>query len=206
MRGYGNFNPSSYAEAIQFIPQYAQSERFTESVIGNFEGGVAYASSVVTGGYYMEGKIPTLLGETFARVLFIPFPESIIGYKPRKMLDIYTSIYDPVFRREGGSYPVIAFLEFLTNFGILGIIIFSLFYILMEKGYYNLLSYWNKNGRIYGKLIKVAFFSMFLQFVRGSGLDSLIIYVIIASVCIIVSVSLLALGKKLRKSPSCATK
>lgn len=187
MRGYGNFDASNYVEAIKYIPQYAENERFVESVIGNFEGGVAYASSAIASDYFLDGKISPLLGETFARALFIPFPQSVLGYKPRKMLDIYTWLYTPEFRRDGGSYPVIVYTEFLCNFGIVAIFFMPLFFFFMERLYYKTIRQWKNDKRTASVLIKIAFFSIFLQFVRGSGLDSILIYTLLSSFAIIIA-------------------
>lgn len=177
MRGYNNFEGDSFIEAVKAIPQYAASPTFMSAIGGNFEVVSAYPHTVNAFNYIDNGKIPTLYGETFWRVLFVPIPESLFGYKPRKMLDIYTLSYDSSFRDIGGSYPVMCYAEFYANFKYLAIVFLLLFFYFFEKFYYNTWIYWGKGKDVSKEITLICIFATFIMFTRGAGFSSYCIYI-----------------------------
>ena len=177
-RGYGSFGVESFSEAIDYVPMYAQSETFNVVVGNNFETPYHYASSTIACDYVLSGKMSLLYGSSFLKVLFIPIPRSVFNYKPQKMVDAFTWAYDPFFREMGGSYPVSAYSEFLANFHILGIAFLVLFFLGFQKLYIKTMR-GAQDGKV-SYIYLVPFYALFLHFVRGSGLESLIIYSILA--------------------------
>lgn len=176
MRGYNNFEGDSFFEAVKAIPQYAASPTFMSAIGGNFEVVSAYPHTVNAFNYIDNGKIPTLYGETFWRVLFIPIPESLFGYKPRKMLDIYTLSYDSSFRDIGGSYPVMCYAEFYANFKYLAIVFLILFFYFFEKYYYVSRRNWGITPNVSFNITVLCIFASFIMFTRGAGFSSYCIY------------------------------
>lgn len=176
MRGYNNFEGDSFIEAVKTIPRYAASPTFMAAIGTNFEVVSAYPHTVISFDYIESGKIPTLYGETFWRVLFVPIPESLFGYKPRKMLAIYTEIYDSSFREIGGSYPVMCYADFVANFKLLSIIFIILFFSVCDKIYYSSFMSWSLYGKRIRNLTSVAFASIIILFTRGDGFSSLCLY------------------------------
>ena len=188
-RGYGSFGVESFSEAIDYVPMYTQSETFNAVVGNNFETPYHYASSTIACDYVLSGKMPLLYGSSFLKVLFIPIPRSVFDYKPQKMVDAFTRVYDPFFRQEGGSYPVSAYSEFLANFHILGVVFLALFFLGFQKLYIKTMKGAQKGDFSY--IYMVPFFALFLHFLRGSGLESLIIYSILSFACMFMAKSIL---------------
>lgn len=177
-RGYGSFEVDSFSEAIYYVPIYAQSEAFNVVVGNNFETPYHYAASTIACDYVLSGKMSLLYGSSFLKVLFIPIPRSVFNYKPQPMVDAFTWAYDPFFREMGGSYPVSAYSEFLANFHILGIVLLVLFFWGFQKLYIKTMR-GAQDGNV-SYIYLVPFYALFLHFVRGSGLESLIIYSVLA--------------------------
>ena len=176
MRGYNNFRGDSYVEAVRTIPRYVDSPTFWAATGNNFEVVSAYPHTVNSFNYIFNGQIPVLYGESFWKVLFIPIPESVFNYKPRKMLEVYTEVYDLSFRQIGGSYPVMCYADFVANFSLFSILILVLFFTISDKIYYSACSGWKNKKKIVNNLTAVAFASIMILFTRGDGFSSLCLY------------------------------
>lgn len=200
-RGYGSFGVEKLSDAVAYVPDYVQSDIFSEVVTGNFETPGHYGKSVLACSYVMDNRVPLLFGETFCKVLFIPIPRFVFNYKPRNMIDVFTTVYDYHFRKRGGSHPVSIYSEFFANFHILGILFLYIFfnffhfmYIKMIKGI--------RSGH-FKSIYIIPFFALFLQFVRGSGLDMLVLYSLFAFTSIYFSNIFLNLIEKTVKLRCC---
>lgn len=189
VRGYGQFGAESLSEAVEYVPEYTQSETFSEVVGNNFETPYHYATAVLSCDLMLTGKTPLLYGETLAKSFFIFIPRSLFNYKPRKMNDVFTTAYDPFFRKGGGSYPVSFYSEFMQNFHLLGLIFVLVFSAFFQKQYVKSVKKIRK-GEV-GCLYFIPLFAFYLQFVRGAGFESLIIYSMMAVACMWVSNKLL---------------
>lgn len=176
LRGYNNFEGDSFFDAVKTIPQYAASPTFMSAIGSNFEVVSAYPHTVNAFNYIENGRIPTLYGETFWRVLFVPIPESLFGYKPRKMLAIYTELYDSAFRDIGGSYPPMCYADFVANFRYLSILFVILLFSVFDKIYYSTYLSWKYYRKIVKNLTSIAFASIIILFTRGDGFSSLCLY------------------------------
>lgn len=176
MRGYNNFDGDSYVEAVKTIPRYVDSPTFWAATGGNFEVVSAYPHTVNSFNYIFNGRIPVLYGESFWKVFFVPIPKSAFNYKPRKMLEVYTEIYDKSFREIGGSYPVMCYADFVANFSLFSILIVIIFFNLCDKIYYSACSGWKSNKGIVNNLTSIAFASIIILFTRGDGFSALCLY------------------------------
>lgn len=176
MRGYNGFDGDSYVEAIETIPRYANSPTFWAATGVNFEVVSAYPHTVNSFNYIFNGRIPVLYGESFWKVFFVPIPESVFNYKPRKMLEVYTETYDMAFRQIGGSYPVMCYADFVANFGIFSFLFIIVFFGVCDKIYYSACYKWKSNKKIVKSLTSIAFASILILFTRGDGFSSLCLY------------------------------
>lgn len=195
VRGYGGFDVEELSEAASLVSEYADNENFQAMVGNNFETPYHYASSTVSINYTLTGKTPILFGETFIRVFFIAVPRSI--YKPRKMIDVFTIAYDEQMRKEGVSLPVSVYSELFANFHL-----FALFFLYVifwggQKLYIKMISLGRKNQYWYVFLVPASALS--LQFVRGSGLESLLIYSLMAGSSIFGGMFLLSIFEYRKK-------
>lgn len=188
VRGYGGFDVEELSEAASLVSEYADNENFQTMVGNNFEIPYHYATSVLSCDYTLTGKTPILFGETFIRVLFIAVPRSI--YKPRKMIDVFTIAYDAQKRKEGVSYPVSAYSEFFANFHIFSIPFVYIFFVAFQWLYIKMVRMGRKNNSWYIYIVTASALS--LQFIRGSGFESLVIYSLMAGFSIFVGELLLS--------------
>ncbi len=181
VRGYGQFGAETLSDAVEYVPLYAQSETFNEVVGNNFETPYHYATAVLSCNYLLTGKTPLVFGETLAKTFFIPIPRSLFNYKPRKMIDIFTTAHDPFFRAAGGSYPVSYFSEFFQNFHLFGFLLVIFFSVIFQKFFVLTIKKIRKRENKY--LYFIPLFAFYLQFVRGAGFESIIIYSLMAFAC-----------------------
>ncbi len=183
VRGYGGFGVEKLSEATKLVSEYMDTDNFQMYVGNNFEIPYHYASSVLSCDYTLTGKTPILFGETLIKVLFITIPKSI--YKPRKMIDVFTTAYTDAHTRETGlSLPVSVYSELFANFHVVSLVFLYLIFLAFQKIYIKMINLGRQNNFLY--IYLVAACALTLQFVRGSGLESLIIYTLMAAASIII--------------------
>ena len=181
-RGYGSFQINSFWDTFVFIDDYlALGPAFLSALAQNLE------LTFIAGDYFnaidlfFRNKSPELYGETFFKGLFIGIPEDVLGVKPRSMIDIYTTMADPTLRTSiGQSYPVTLYPELLWNFSILFIIPLIIIYFFMDKVF--MLAILCSKSRALLPLSSLSLVSLilFFSFIRGSGIDLFIIYLIVS--------------------------
>ena len=181
-RGYGGFDVEQLSDATGYVSEYADNANFQVYLGNNFETPYHYATAVISCDYTITGKTPILFGETFIRVLFIAVPRSI--YKPRKMIDVFTTAYDAQKRMDGVSYPVSAYSEFFANFHILSLFFLYWFFVFFQRLYIKMIEMGRNNKSLYVYLVALSALS--LQFIRGSGLQSIVIYALFSASSIFV--------------------
>lgn len=195
-RGYGGFEVEQLSDAAYYVSEYSDNENFQVYLGNNFETPYHYATSVISCDYTITGKTPILFGETFVRVLFIAVPRSI--YKPRKMIDVFTTAYDAQKRADGVSCPVSAYSEFFANFHILSFPFLYLFFVVYQRLFIKMVRMGRRNNALYIHVVAIS--SLSLQFIRGSGLQSIIIYSLFASSTIVFGQLLIGdLGRKTKR-------
>lgn len=167
-------------EAVQYIPDYLQSDFATDALINNFELNTVYGNGSNALDYVYSEKVDLLYGSTFMKFLFIPLPRSVFPDKPKSMIDIYTTIYTPTFRKEGGSLPVILYSEAFWNFHLFGLLFLYLLYRFFDNMYRKMcLNLTNGNITILS-IFLIYLYITFIQVVRGSGFDIWILYPILS--------------------------
>ncbi|CAA7193895.1 hypothetical protein [Chryseobacterium potabilaquae] len=177
-RGYGSYDTNNIIDAVKYIPDYVSSDLFKDAVAENFEVNAVYGNALNAADLYMSDKQETLYGETFLKALFVPIPRQVFDYKPDSMIQLYSPL---VYTGKDFyiTFPVLVYSELLWNFGIFFFIGLILIVYVLEKIFYS--NYFNLNKKLSLKLILgLVVYTIFLQFVRGSGLDILVTYVIIS--------------------------
>lgn len=178
-RGYGNYNAGGFIEAIKYVPSYVESDIFVDALGDNFEINVVYVNALNAADMYMSGNQETLYGETFLKALFIPIPKSVFDYKPNSMIVLYSPrVYTG--RDYYITYPVIIYSELLWNFGLLFIPFLFFIVWVLDMFYYKMSLNTYRKGFTVSSIVLLVLYTINMQFIRGSGLDLLILYIIVA--------------------------
>lgn len=185
LRGYGDYKFNDFWEANGFIFKYIKEDYFADALVNNLELSTAYVNTINPINYVISGQQPLLYGSTLAKGLFVFIPSSIVQ-KPKSIVDIYTSIYFPTFRSNGGSLPVTIPAELFWNFFIFSFPILGFMYYYFNKFYLKLIKGVLNNKKSIGFIMIFYLYSSFMQIVRGSGLDLWLAYCLIALPFIVV--------------------
>ena len=185
VRGYGNFGDvSSIFEAIFFLPQYINSDFFISAFLVNIEATYLYFHALNSIEMVLSDIDLLAYGSTLIKPLFIMFPREVIPFKPDSILELYTSAYDPVGRELGGSWTIGLFSEFIWNFYILGV-----FLVILVAKYLcklNVLMLNSGSSKNPAKVIMYLFVLLHLfTWVRGSGLDQYLVYLMLGLVSVV---------------------
>ncbi len=187
LRGYGGFAPSSLLEAVKVIPDYAAAPVFQDAVIDNLELNYNYGSSITAIDFTVRGRLPHLLGLSFWKVLFLPIPRNLIGWKPESVMQLYTKAYDATFWLENGSLPVVFSSEMFVNFGQFGLLPFTLVWIGLNGIF---VSFTRATPHSLWYHSSVFLCLSILIFARGSGLELYLLTYMLA-IPVLVAVALL---------------
>lgn len=175
-RGYGDFKIDSPLDALALVPEYIKSDFFLDAIGENLELNYAYGNALNAADLYLIGETELLYGETFAKVLFVPLPRSIFDYKPRSIVEIYSPLING---GTGEIQPVIIYSELLWNFSILFFIPLFIIFWFSDRIYIKLIKVLKDNTIATLTIIRLFFIGTFLQFVRGSGIDLVVVYLLI---------------------------
>lgn len=179
MRGYGNYQIESPIDAIKKVPEYIQEDYFLDAATANFEVSAAYGHSALCVHYVLNDDIPLQFGKTIIKFLFIPIPRYLFPDKPNGMIHIYTQKYDSSFRGIGGSYPVNVYSEMFANFYLFAPLFVWVLFTIFEKMYYKIIHLLNRRVKYLRLLILLQFYLLFIGFVRGDGLESIFLPVVV---------------------------
>lgn len=187
LRGYGDFAPASVFGAIRVLPNYIRAPIFWDALIENFELNYNYGASITAIDFAIRGKLEYLLGLSFWKVLFLPIPRGMIGWKPESVMQLYTKAYSLGFWQENGSLPVVFSSEMFVNFGHFGLLPFALVWIGLNRIFVSFRtarphSFWYHSS---------AFLCVTtLVFARGSGIELyLLTYLLAVPVFIAVGIA-----------------
>ena len=180
LRGYGGYNYKSPVDAFTYIPIYVNESWFLAAANENFELSHVFGNTSKCIDIVHDGDIPYQYGATLGKVLFVPIPRSLFPYKPKSMIEIYTSTVAPGLHRNGVSIPVTLFGELFTNFHAFGLVLvypifrildyfYCRFVVLIRRETFNLTYY-----------VSAFLCATTVQFARGSGLEIHLIYVLVA--------------------------
>lgn len=181
MRGYGQYNPANFFEALSYVPDYMLNSYALSYFASNFEYGTVFFHSHNALNLIFQDSSLLAYGESLLKALFVGVPQSLFGYKPASILDLYTGTWDPGFRSVGGSFPIIVSAEMFWNFSWLGLIPLFLFMVLADR-FYAYVTYHVRGWRTARVVLIMAALLFYLMYVRGSGLDIFVAYMLIAVV------------------------
>lgn len=167
LRGYGQFEPESFFDAIRYVGEYVNSYYFWAALGNNIEAVSFYFHGVNAIQHTMQSG-EYVWGETVLNMLFLG--SSLYGFDDglRSAIEIYTLRYDAAFRGIGGSYPVMIFSEIIMNFGIACIFILPLFFIFLDYLWRLINIIGEPTARFSAEAI---FFYCIVVFARGSSFD-----------------------------------
>ena len=168
-RGFGNFDSEGVIDSNKYIIEYVTDKENLSSITNNLESPTVFMHCM-NGSIEMKYKDPTF--HMVPRLAFFFLPNSILNFKPPSYLDEYTSFFSESIRSEGKSVTSGNLVEFLWSFSYLGIVLFILFYRELNRYVIKLLNRSN--------VVLFLFISIFhVIFLRGSGLDLFIQYVVV---------------------------
>ena len=178
MRGYGSYEVDSIQSAIEKVPQYIGSDIFLDSFGENLELNYSYGNALNAADIFLEGKQELLYGETFLKAFLVPIPKSIVDFRASSMM----SLYSPMINYGSGEIqPVVLYSELLWNFGILFFLPLIIIFYCAENIFTLIIKHFSSNHKFNFKILICIFIcGVFLQFIRGSGLDLLTVYIIFA--------------------------
>lgn len=178
-RGYGNYNADDILSSVKYIPDYIQSDIFLDAIGDNFELNVVYGNALNSANMHLKGDQDLLMGETFIKVFFLPLPQTIFNYKPRSMIQIYSPMVF-INTNKYVTFPVVIYSELLWNFGALFFIFLILIVVFIEVIFHDMLIKFYKYGLSFNTIIVLLGYTIIMQFIRGSGFDLLVLYVIVS--------------------------
>ncbi len=172
------FRVDSLGDYFTAIIDYLQWPDLTTYLLLNIEATYAYYHVYNSIDLAMKDIIQPLMGETYIKPFFIWIPRDWVDWKPRSAVDIYTTIFAPAYRAEGGSWAISMMGEAFLNFRIFGAL---LLVAILSRFDWIFRSFVLKNcgrGLLYG--VGTIYFTVSLMnFARGTGLDLILIQFIV---------------------------
>jgi len=180
-RGYGQFGSDlNLFESFRYVFDYVKDPFFLAYFLNNIEVNYMFFHAFNSMEMVINDSSLVSYGSTLIKPLFLPFPRELFPWKPKSIIDLYTTIYSPEFRSEGGSWVIPFFSELFWNFGYLVLIPTYLFSRLMRAYSSLLLKYLSSGNHGLKSVFLLYTYTMLFTFVRGSGLDQFIIYLLIS--------------------------
>lgn len=178
-RGFGYYGVKNPIEALTYVDDYVSDENNIRLVLNNIEATTVFFHSYNATNMFLNREAPLLYGKTFAKILFFPFPRSVLPIKPNSIIHEYTYRYDPYLREEGRSVAVSLYPEYFWNFDWVGfLILFGVFLLFNEAYFYGINSFFEGNIKI--AVMGVFLIAYFVGYLRGSGIDLYLLYLLIA--------------------------
>lgn len=180
-RGYGEYNvEGDPVKASSHVLDFLNSDVAIDAFAANFELSYGYGHSSNAVDIVYRNPIDLLFGSTLIKFIFIPIPRSVWEGKPRSIVDVYTSTFDPSFRNKGGSYPISFFSELFWNFHLFGLLVLFLVFNILNRAYFLMINKMNRNKTSTYLIFLTFMYTTFIQFIRGSGIELWLIYGIIS--------------------------
>ena len=192
VRGYGGYDPSSLFDAIAYIPEYIQTPNSLGWLMNNFELSYIFLHLHNCISVSILSNAELAYGETYIRVLVIGPIGDLVGYKPESIIAQYTGDIFPGFRAVGGSFGVTSIGEAVWNFGWFGPVALALVYGALDGLYVMLIKMVRSHGA-WTSIFALNALQFTMYYTRGSGLDLLIIYLIISAIGCLIFTAFLSL-------------
>ncbi len=180
-RGYGGFESDlNLFESFGYVSAYIKDPFFLAYFLNNIEVNYMFFHAFNSMDMVIKDSSLMSYGSTIIKPLFLPFPRELFPLKPKSIIDLYTTVYSPEFRSEGGSWVIPFFSELFWNFGYFVLVPTYIFGRIMKKYSLLLLKYLSSGEDGLKLLFFLYTYTMLFTFVRGSGLDQFIIYLLIS--------------------------
>jgi hypothetical protein len=181
LRGYGGFGDINIFEALFYVDDYLQNPKIISYLLNNLEISYGYFHTMNVFELIETSKISYTYGETLIKPLFIAFPREVFKFKPDSMVSIYTTAFDPSFRKAGGSFPVNFVSEVFLNLWYFGLVFLLFLFKYLNRVYMFVLNGLIENRVSLKLLIGIFTTATIIQFVRGAGIELWLIYMIFGS-------------------------
>lgn len=180
-RGYGGYEGVSFIEALALVPDYMTSIDIIGSLANNLEASyMFYVLHDSVNLSTVEAVSPLEYGATYLKLFFVGIPESLLGYKPESIISSYTSFTNPYLRSIGGSLPPTALGEVFWNFGYWGLFILPIIVRLLDLAYSKICKIYHRSTGFASSVLVLITIELQLQYIRGSGLDMMLAYLLLA--------------------------
>jgi hypothetical protein len=177
-RGYGSYEVSGIVDTFKAAGNYVGSEIFKNAFVENFELNTSFCNAFNSYELLFNHKIDYQYGLSFLRIFLMPIPSTLIPWKPERFILIYTEEFNKEFYSIGGSLPTTIYSEAFANFSYLSILFIPLLFHVADSIFYFATS--SVIRKKLNTLVIVSIFSSItaMQFIRGSGLDLYILYIL----------------------------
>ncbi len=177
-RGIDGFK-GSYWQTFGRIGSFVGLENVIAYSLKQTEGPTTFFHSNNAIHYIREDRSLLCYGSTLAKALFIVVPRSVWPDKPKSMVDLYTTHWNPAWRRQGGSTGINVYAEYFWNFHVFGLLCTMLIFYLLNRVFLFFLSMLRTDYVWPFVYLSVGYGSL-LMYARGHGLYSLVIEVSLA--------------------------
>lgn len=179
-RGYGSFDTrGGLLESITYIIEYVRSDLFIASFLNNIEVNYFYFHAINSIELVLQDTSLLSYGSTVFKFLFTFIPRSIMESKPDSIITLYTEVHSPLFRMEGGSWPISVFSEYFWNFYYFSLAFVIVFSYLVTRFGINMLKA-VEAGRSFTLIFLMFCYMEIITFARGSGFDQYFVYMCLA--------------------------
>lgn len=178
LRGYGGYKLNNKYEAFLLVPDYVQKDYFLNVAVANFEVNYMFGNTILCMYLVDQGKIPLQYGGTYLKFLLAPIPRSIWYGKPDGFILKYSYALDPNNEKIGQSMPVVHYAEGFANFYWLGFIAATLIIVLFEYMFWYIVRLQRKSVFNWKFIFFIYVNCIIFQYIRGSGFDLFMLYVI----------------------------
>ena len=170
----------SVGETIEAVQEYASNRFFWAYASLNFELLYTYFHTFNTINYVLTDKLMPLLGSTYVKPLFILIPRNWIEWKPWGASYVYALRFDRAYRLAGGSWAVSMVGEAFLNFRIMGAVFLPVVLGMFDRLFRRLVLVRERPN--FAVAVAALYFPVaFMNYARGSGLDVLLIMMIVGT-------------------------
>ena len=187
----------SIGETLSAVRSHTAGRLFLGYASLNFELVYTYFHTFNAINYLLGDRLIPLLGSTYLKPLFILIPRDLLEWKPWEASYVYTLRFDRAYRVAGGSWAVSMVGEAFLNFRIVGA--FVLPFVL--RAFDGVFSRWvlvREKANFVSAVAALYFPVAFMNYARGSGLDSVVIMMMVATATAFVGSVALHYGKARR--------
>ena len=188
---------SSIGETLSAVGTHTAGRYFLGYASLNFELAYTYFHTFNAINYLLADRLPTLLGSTYLKPLFILIPRELLEWKPWGASYVYALRFDRAYRLAGGSWAVSMIGEAFLNFRIVGAVVLPF----VLRAFDGVFSRWvlvREKANFVSAVAALYFPVAFMNYARGSGLELFVIMMMVATATAGVASVALHYGRKRR--------